>query len=200
MASEERLGDVRLYRIPIAVTVAAHSQKQVAMLDQPEVKVTSILRLRPGAGRFAGSFERLLRTRNTAVNGLGLALPAGKLELFQTQNDRRLLIGEGQLDDHALGEKVELSVGESASVQASQTPFRFGKGEAFALTVTNFDPDGQPIEVELPLSARIISGGVLKERDGWKVWQAVVPRNGKRELRYRIAGDAVSTSHPTRPH
>src|SRR5688500_2239968 len=32
MATEERLGDVRLYRVPISVTVAARSQKQVALL------------------------------------------------------------------------------------------------------------------------------------------------------------------------
>ena len=43
MATEERLGDVRLYRIPISVTVAARSQKQVALLKQPAVKFESLL-------------------------------------------------------------------------------------------------------------------------------------------------------------
>ena len=52
MAQEERLGDVRLYRVPIAVTVAAKSQKQVALMRQPSVKVDTVYRLRPEPGEF----------------------------------------------------------------------------------------------------------------------------------------------------
>ena len=49
MAEEERLGDVRLYRVPEAVTVAARSQKQVALLSQPSVSVESDPSLAAGA-------------------------------------------------------------------------------------------------------------------------------------------------------
>jgi hypothetical protein len=44
MAQEERLGEVRLYRIPINVTVASRSQKQVALLERPAVRVTTVMR------------------------------------------------------------------------------------------------------------------------------------------------------------
>ena len=60
---EERLGDVRLYRIPVEVTVAARSQKQVALLEQPSVKVESLLSCAPAAAmqhdveRLAGHSE-----------------------------------------------------------------------------------------------------------------------------------------------
>ena len=37
MAEREDLGDLKLYRIPIPVTVASNSQKQVALLEQPTV-------------------------------------------------------------------------------------------------------------------------------------------------------------------
>ena len=77
-AVEERLGEVRLYRVPIAVTVAGKSQKQVALLRQPSVKVENILRLRPPQGDFSSlPLERLLVTRNRAAEGLGLPLPVG---------------------------------------------------------------------------------------------------------------------------
>ena len=187
MATQERLGDVRLYRIPISVTVAARSQKQVALLDQPSVKIEPVLRLRPSIGQFERGLDQVLRTRNSAANGLGLALPAGKLELFQTTGGRRLLVGEAQSDDRTVGEKVEYLVGESTQVRARQVPIRYGHGDAYALTVSNADPVAHTIEVELPNDARVIAGGTLTRRDGWLLWKVAVPPNGKRELRYRIA-------------
>lgn len=187
MAAQERLGDVRLYRIPITVTVAARSQKQVALLDQPSVKVEPVLRLRPTMGQFERGMDRVLRTRNYAANGLGLALPGGKLELFQTSGGRRLLVGEAQSDDRTIGEKVEFVTGESAQVRARQVPFKYGHRGAYALTLTNADPMPHTVEVELPNNAKAIGGRPLTRRDGWLLWKVVVPRNGKRELRYRIA-------------
>jgi hypothetical protein len=187
IATQERLGDVRLYRIPIAVTVSARSQKQVAMLERPAIKVQSVLRLRPPPGSFEQGLQRVLRTHNNAASGLGLALPAGKLELFESVGGRRLLTGEGQTDDRTIGEKVEFVVGLSTAVRARQTRFKWGPGEAYALTVTNADPKAQAIEIELPENAKGLSGEALAERDGWMVWKVVVPRNGRRELRYRIA-------------
>lgn len=184
IAREERLGDVRLYRIPIAVTVAPRSQKQIAMLDRPGVRVERVLRLRPSAGNIDAPFERVLRTRNNAANGLGIALPAGKLELFQVENGRRLLVGEGQSGDRAVGEKVEFVVGEASNIRAHQTSI-LHKG--LVLTVTNADPSAHAIEVELPLTARPLSGGKLVNRDGWMVWETTVPKNGTRQLRYRIS-------------
>lgn len=187
MAAEERLGDVRLYRIPISVTVAARSQKQIAMLDRPAVKVEAVLRLRPPAGNFDSAFERVLWTRNNEANGLGLALPAGKLELFQAKNGRRLLIGESQTDDRAIGEKVEFVVGHATNVRARQTSFKDDRREVFALAVTNDGAAAQTIEVELPLTAHTLSGEKLFKRDGWMLWKAIVPKNGTRVLRYRVA-------------
>jgi len=187
MALQERLGDVRLYRIPIDVTVAARSEKQLALLDQPSVKVETVLRLRPPVGQFNGGLDQILRTRNVAASGLGLPLPAGKLELFQTRNGRRLLVGEGQMDDHTTGEKVECVVGQSTAVRARQVPIKRVRGDAYALTITNGDPEAHTIEVELPTGARAITGGRLTGRDGWMLWKMRLPANGIAKLEYRLA-------------
>ncbi|HZG45269.1 MAG TPA: hypothetical protein VEZ41_03245, partial [Allosphingosinicella sp.] len=48
VAVQEELGDLKLYRIPEPVTVAANSQKQVALLVQPSVRVQSVFRARTG--------------------------------------------------------------------------------------------------------------------------------------------------------
>ena len=184
-ATEERLGDVRLYRVPIAVTVAARSQKQIALLEQPTVKVESILRLRPQPGEFDGELERVLVTRNRASEGLGLALPAGKVALFGEREGRRILIGEGAIDDYTICEKVEIPAGPSPAVRARQIVERRGADETYQLTLSNDLPTAQTVEIELPLGART-SAAKLVKRDGWMLWRVTVPANGRTKLRYRL--------------
>jgi len=184
IAEEERLGDVRLYRIPIAVTVAAKSQKQVALLKQPAVKIENLLRLRAYEGQIDTPLERVLVTRNRTAEGLGLPLPAGKVALFGRRDGRRILIGEGRIDDHTIGEKVEIPVATATGVRARQVPFASKDGGGFLLTLTNDLAREQTVEIELPLSAKS-AGGKLVKRDGWMLWRAAVPANGTAELRWR---------------
>ena len=186
MAEEERLGDVRLYRVPISVTVAARSQKQIALLRQPAVKVTSILRLRPPLGQFDVQLERVLVTRNRSADGLGLPLPAGKVALFGRRDGHRILIGEGRIDDHAIGEKVEIPVAASTGIRARQiVDHRTEDGGGYVLTVSNDLSRAQTVEIELPLTAKALSARLVK-RDGWMLWRVTVPANGRAELRYRV--------------
>jgi hypothetical protein len=182
-AVEERLGDVRLYRVPITVTVAGKSQKQVALLRQPAVKVESLLRLRLGPGQVETPLERVLVTRNRAQEGLGLPLPAGKVALFGRRGDRRILLGEGRIDDFTINEKVEIPIATATGVLARQTPYASEDGGGFLLELTNDLARPQVVEIELPLEAR---GRGLVKRDGWMLWRVTVPANGTRELRYRV--------------
>ena len=186
VAQEERLGDVRLYRIPISVTVAARSQKQVALLKQPAVKVESLLRLRVNGGQFDQPLDRLLVTRNRTAEGLGLPLPAGKVALFGTRQGHRILLGEGSIDDHTIGEKVEVRTGKAPGVRARQVAIPKEEGGGFALTLSNDLPTAQTVEIELPLEAKAIKGGELVKREGWMLWRVRVAANGRAALRYRI--------------
>jgi hypothetical protein len=185
VAQEERLGEVRLYRVPIKVTVASRSQKQIALLERPAVRVERILKLRDYGGDFDTSLQRVLVTRNRAAEGLGLPLPAGKLALFGEKDGRRILLGEGSIDDHTLNEKVEIKVGEAPGVRARQTVERTGDRGRYRLVVTNAMDTAQPIEIELPLEARGDRTKLVK-RDGWMLWRTSVPANGSAELVYRI--------------
>jgi len=185
IAQEERLGEVRLYRVPIEVTVASRSQKQIALLRQPAVRVEQILTLRDYGGNFETPLQRVLVTHNRSAEGLGLPLPAGKVALFGQKDGRRILLGEGSIDDHTLNEKVEIKVGESPGVRAKQTVEQADGRDRYRLVVTN-DMDGaQTVEIELPLEARA-AGKALVKRDGWMLWRAAVPANGSAELVYRI--------------
>jgi hypothetical protein len=185
VAEQEQLGDLKLYRIPIAITVAARSQKQVALMVQPGVKVTSLLRMRAPYGNFAGPVGRVLITRNRTTEGLGLPLPAGKVTIFGEREGHRILLGEGRLGDHAVGEKVEILFVTATGVLARQVVRnRDTKEREFELTLTNDLAKAQQVEIELPLDTKAPTSRLIT-RDGWKVWQVSVPANGRSELRYR---------------
>ena len=179
LLGRKRLGEVRLYRVPIAVTVAARSQKQIALLEQPSVKVSNILRLTVGTGLTQAPLQRVLVTRNRESEGLGLPLPAGKVALFGLREGRRILLGEGTIDDYTIGEKVEIPVATATGVWALQKPY----GGGYLLTLTNDLSKPQTVEIQLPLDAR---GKELVKRDGAMLWRVTVPANGTSEVRYRL--------------
>ena len=190
-AVQEELGDLKLYRVPAPVTVAAKSQKQVAMLEQPSVKVETVYRQRmyPAQAHDWVRAERVLTTRNRAAEGLGLPLPAGQVVLFGSGRERPILLGEGFVGDKAVGEDVEIVIGGAAGVLARTTVTeRSGGARDAELVVTN-DGD-RPVVFEMEFeetSDRISSSTKLGRRDGRPLWRVTVPANGTATLRYRFS-------------
>lgn len=191
MAQQEELGDLKLYRIPEPVTVAARSQKQVALLAREGVKVETVYRVDLYAANPVNlGVTRVLSTRNTREEGLGLPLPAGRVVLFGTGRARPILLGRGSLDDHAVGEEVEIPVGASTSVAVTAAKLSTGENESaeWELIVSNAQPkplrfEAQLMEGELKLSSETTLG----RRDGRPLWSVTVPANGQASLRYRLA-------------
>jgi hypothetical protein len=191
MAQQEELGDLKLYRIPEPVTVAARSQKQVALLSRQGIAVETIYRVDSHI-RNLGSLTvtRVLTTRNTRQEGLGLPLPAGRLVLFTTGQARPILLGRGFVDDRAVGEGVEIPVGPAGSVaaQALRLSAESQVEEEWELTVSNAQP--APIRFEAQLMGgdlKVTSATGLGARDGRPLWSVTVPANGEARLRYRVA-------------
>jgi len=186
-AQEEALGDVKLFRIPEPVTVAAHSLKQVAFLDRAEVPVRIVYRHRLYDADEAEpeAALRVLLVRNTVDQGLGVALPAGQVQLF-TPGDRPILAGEGNVGDHAVGEEVEIEVGEAPCVTSTVTPFARRRNE-FQLLVTNDQSAPVDYEAIFLASPRDIRprGTRLIRRGGRPLWAVTIPANGTATLRFR---------------
>jgi len=192
MAQQEELGDLKLYRIPERVTVAARSQKQVALLDRDGVKVETLYRVDAYAPNPGGlRVTRVLRTANTPAAGLGLPLPAGRLVLFGTGRARPILLGQGFVGDKAVGEDLEIPVGAASSVVAQAVRLFPGSGEGgdWELNVSNAQPT--PVRFEALLaegSMKLISETELGRRDGRPLWAVTIPANGRATLRYRFGG------------
>lgn len=189
MAQQEELGDLKLYRVPEPVTVAALSRKQVAMIDRKGVTFDRIY-----TGYFNGSLYSppfsmpsqpaglVLRTENKEAKGLGLPLPAGGVAVFETAGGASMLVGESGLKDLAIGDEVELRAGASPDLRYVTTALPRVAGKApFTIRVTN--ARATPETFELPLTLKIgTSSAPLIERKGGKVWRTTVPANGSAVL------------------
>ena len=192
-AVQEELGDLKLYRIPEPVTVAARSQKQVALMQRPGVQVRTVYRQnQPLAdGNWSGAARRFLLTRNRTLEGLGLPLPAGRVRLCGARGERPILLGQGTIADRAVGEDVEIDLGEAPGVR-TETILALRKAgrrglRDYVLTVSN--DRAEPVDFE----AEIISDGLdvrassrLARRNGRPLWRVTVPANGSAELRYSV--------------
>lgn len=200
-AGEEVLGDVKLYRAPEPVTVAAQSLKQVAFLDRPKVDGTLFHRgaCRPDSdGASDEPFSPVtvwLRTRNDAAHGLGLALPSGKVAVFEPASSAEMLLGEQVIRDHASGQTVELALANSHNVhlvcgrEAEEMNLEDGQWHRLHALATNANNRAITLEISLADSSiwtvRKLSGQ-HRVSDGRHVMTVHVPANSSRTLRWDI--------------
>jgi hypothetical protein len=189
IARLEALGDLKLYRIPFAVTVAARSQKQVAFLSKPLVRGELLYRSDIGSSDEGDEPRLLYRFRNRKEAGAGDPLPAGKVALFQTVGGRRMLIGETAIEDKAVGEEVELRLPEATNVTVETEDLEEGdKWTRRKLTVRNANPFPVLYEARFrdDSDARFTRfGDRLAAVDGRRVWRVRVPANGEATLSFR---------------
>jgi hypothetical protein len=184
----ENLGDLKLYRIPMPVTVAARGQKQVAFLVKQRVKGAMIYRMQWPA--LTETPQMLFRVKNSKANGLGEPLPAGKVALFQQAAGERMLVGQASLADKAVDEDVDLVFGSANNVTVDHaTRNRSPKGNDEGLTIRNANPTPIRFEAEFPVANEDTAfgkfTGKMLARPGKLVWTVTVPANGTATLGWR---------------
>jgi len=196
-AEEEALGDLKLYRVPERVTVAAKSLKQVVFLDQDEVEGRLLYKTScsPWDNQDqAAPTGMLLATINDKQHGLGMALPMGGVTVFEPSSFGEQLVAEERLRDYAEGQDVELALGESSQVfvrcertgpeYRSEDPMRWTP-----MRVTLSNANRNPARVRLVLGAsgqwqlRGIAGTRVK--DGEVIVEVIVPGNGRRVVTWQ---------------
>ncbi|HEX6742441.1 MAG TPA: hypothetical protein VF079_11680 [Sphingomicrobium sp.] len=198
LAQQEELGDLKLYRIPEPVTVAANAQKQVALLIRDRVPYERIYAIEIGADNEVEEPTQVairLRMKNLKPRGLGLPLPSGTVAVFETVGGRPMLVGEPRMADKAIGEDVELTVGESPDVtytlnRATPEGERYWESpRRYTLELSNARSSPAIVEVELPININIElvkPSRRLGIKNGRHFWRATVPANGRTDLSYTI--------------
>lgn len=186
-AQAEALGDLKLYRVPMRVTVAAQSQKQVAMIVQPEARFDRVYRANVATGQVTPRpMPFLLRSTNTHEQGLGVPLPAGNLSLFETVAGRRLLAGRNDVADLAVGETVELALGQSPDVQWKLTRVKeTADRQEWRVDITNARSVPVTAQVIVPYDLADKPAGIERGPGGW-VLPVEVPDNGTASVSYTL--------------
>lgn len=185
----ENLGDLKLLRIPVPTTVAAHAQKQVALFDHRLVTLDVVYQSDIKNDN-EDQAAIVVRTRNRKVAGLGLALPAGQVIVSEPHEGRMIRVGTGGVADKAIGEMIEVHVARSPQVHVSgEETGRGATWEEHAVTVTNANPWPIHFEGRLRLDddERIASSSSpLTPKDGTSWWLVTIPANGRTVLHYRL--------------
>ena len=189
-AKMEALGDLKLYRVPMRVTVAAQAQKQVAMLVQPAVDFERVYVLDLSGGRAperatqAMPFE--LRTRNVVNEGLGVPLPAGNVALFARGAGRNLYLGEAPINDLAVGEDLSMTFGNSPDVRWTLTLAVDGKArQQWRVDISNARGTAVRAEVTLPFGLDEPPDNAKRGNRGWVLPVAIAP-NATASVAYSI--------------
>jgi len=186
-AKVEALGDLKLYRVPMRVTVAAQAQKQVAMLVQPAVTFERVYVLDVTAGGTTARpapFE--LRAQNVGEQGLGVPLPAGTVALFVRGAGRELFSGEAPIDDLAVGQDVALRFGESPDVNWTLTRVAEAKNkEQWRVDINNARDTLVKAEVMLPFGVEEKPSSAKRGERGWLLPVEIMP-NGTASVSYII--------------
>lgn len=189
-AEEEELGDLKLYRVPEPVTVAAKSLKQVAFLDQDSVEGKLLYRVRcsPWKGDEAGPAEMLLATENDKRHGLGMALPMGGVTIFEPSPFGEQLVAEERIRDYAEGQEVELALGQSHQVFAQCEQLPADDQAPMKLTLTNANRNPVRVRVMLGPSGQGNMRGLagVRVKDGEMIAEVTVSGNGRRELQWEL--------------
>lgn len=184
----EDLGDLKYYRVPVAVDMAAKSQKQVALLRQDGVKVerlyAAVIGGHDGAGE-ARPMTARLRLRNRGEDGLGLPMPAGGVALFEEAGGLRLLAGEAAIGDKAVGERIDYDIAQSADVRIAVTRAAEGaKVRRWEVALTNARPFPVTAEVTIPHDIRPRPAAMERRGASW-IWRVTVPAADTARLSYR---------------
>jgi hypothetical protein len=204
---QEQLGDLKLYRVPERTTLASRQSKQVRLMDRSGIPVNAVygMDFATGHSELTSPAHRLLRTRNSVVNHLGLPLPSGTVAVFASYADERLLEHESALHDTAVDEELEIDLGESADVQVSMTHEKTGIDTAHAqvlplvpgvsLRSAKVD-DIQRVDVSNARSAGIDFELRVRIPEGVRVVRADHPlgsKNGRPIFRFKVPANQTVT-------
>ncbi|MDO7835863.1 hypothetical protein Q4610_12490 [Sphingobium sp. HBC34] len=173
----ENVGDLKLYRVPVPVDVAANGQKQAALLRQPGVKVERLYAATVFGPSESQPMTLRLRVQNRKEDGLGLAMPSGRVAIFENVDGMRLLAGEADIGDKAEGERVDYDIAASADVRiAARFTDQARQRRNWTIRLGNARPFPITAEVTIPHDIDPRPTGMERRGDSW-IWRVTVPAN-----------------------
>lgn len=198
-AGRERLGDFYLYPLPERTTIAQRQQKQVSFLDVAGTPAERTYEFRNpwlGTAEQPVSANTVLRFSTARGQGLGDALPAGTVRVYQRDTSGRpQFVGESRIGHTPMGSTLGLTTGQAFDIKVhpvveqrtrvDSSGTRWRTSMRYRLT----NAGDRPVTVivfqdGLRGDTRIISESQKSERNSADaaVWRVAVPANGEATL------------------
>jgi len=193
-APRERLGDFYLYPLPERTTIADKQTKQVSFLDVKSTPAARGYEFRNGwlsTADQALSVNSVLRFSSARGGGLGDALPAGTIRVYQRDaRGNPQFVGEHRIGHTPMGSDIGLATGQAFDVKVrpvveERTRLSSSRWRTrMRYTLTNAGP--KPVTIDLVQSGlwgdtRIVDQSMESERlsaDEAR-WRVTVPANGE---------------------
>lgn len=193
-APRERLGDFYLYPLPERTTIADKQTKQVSFLDVKSTPAVRGYEFRNGwlsTADQALSVNSVLRFSSARGGGLGDALPAGTIRVYQRDaRGNPQFVGEHRIGHTPMGSDIGLATGQAFDVKVrpvveERTRLSSSRWRTrMRYTLTNAGP--KPVTIDLVQSGlwgdtRIVDQSMESERlsaDEAR-WRVTVPANGE---------------------
>jgi hypothetical protein len=184
--TEKAFDEYHLYTLALPVTLHDRETKQVEFIRAANVQAATLyvydgaaldnfrgwdpvnIRTNPEYGTQSNKKVWVMREfKNSQENGLGLALPAGRVRFYRRDDADNSIqfVGENQLDHTPEGELVRLYTGDAFDLvgERSRTDYQLDNRnsqaqEAFAITLRNHKKD--PVEIR-----------VVEHLYRWNNWQ-----------------------------
>ena len=205
IASEEQLGDLKLFRIPEQMTVRAKGLKQVAFLNKEKVRGEFLYRARCEPYDYFPDIDddedinftqMLLAMKNEEKRGLGAALPMGGMALFEPGPAGEQLVAELDMRDYAVGQDIELELGESTQVFSKCARFSAPEPDdarrkwtemRASLTNANNHPVRVRMVIGYPRDYDVQwRGKKVRLKDGRSVVELKLPANSRKDYKWKI--------------
>lgn len=169
--AERSFSEYHLYEIQRPVTVADNETKQVEFVTATNVPANTFY-VYNGSGPFYGygspisdqyygqsgitNVQNYLEFSTAEDGGVGAALPAGRIRVYQQDIDgAALLIGENQIDHTARGESIQLFLGNAFDLVGERTQTNFNMiarnvvEETYEIRLRN-RKDSDTVEIRVP--------------------------------------------------
>ena len=193
-AARERLGDFYLYPLPERTTIAHRQIKQVSFLDVRSTPASRAYEYRNpwlGTQDEAQSAMSVLRFSSSREQGLGDALPAGTVRVYQRDaRGNPQFVGEAPIGHTPMGSELGLTTGQAFDVKVQPVVERRERlassrwRTSMRYRLTNASP--APVTVILTQDGlwgdtRIVSESQASARRSADeaVWRVNVPANGE---------------------
>ncbi|MCX7846872.1 MAG: DUF4139 domain-containing protein [bacterium] len=166
--AQEEMFEYHLYTLQRPTTLKQNQQKQIALLEAPQVRVQKSFRTSGesglyrthyvGTGLRTAKIDVYLRFTNSVENGLGMPLPGGTLRVYKADaSGNNQFIGEDRIAHTPKNEVIELRVGTAFDLVADrrQMDYRVLGDNVFEtawqVTLRNHKEEDVTVEVIEPL-------------------------------------------------